>query len=130
MVHLATSPLLRQRRLFEHLTEELSSVFFGWFIVLNIRNIPLLGRVMSEAGFLFLDRNWETDNKNINDYMSHFTQADRDDWLLIFPEGTIRHESISSLLLPSLDTLQVSHAYAQKTHRPLLDVCLSALLQF
>ncbi|KAK8808422.1 hypothetical protein WA158_008323 [Blastocystis sp. Blastoise] len=80
----------------------------------SLQKVPLLGTVMKRVGFLFLERNWEKDSSNIDAYMKQFCAKDRNDWLLIFPEGTTR----------SNGTLQKSMAYAKKTDRPITGMVL------
>ena len=43
---------------------------------------------MQAAQFLFLSRQWETDQQYIKDHLAYFTDADYPFQLLLFPEGT------------------------------------------
>jgi len=45
------------------------------------------GWAMQVAAFIFLDRNWETDQGHINKILSYFVEMDIKPNILFFPEG-------------------------------------------
>lgn len=58
---------------------------------ITTRNIPILGFVMENAGFCFLERDWKRDEDNIAQFWNHHFCHENDSRMLImFPEGTTR----------------------------------------
>lgn len=70
----------------------------------QLKRVPGPGWAMQHAAYLFLDRDWEKDQKKINSLTSYYRSAQSPLSLLIFPEGT----NLTS------NTLQRSNEYAAK----------------
>jgi len=57
------------------------------YIVLNLTHL-LVGWAMQIAGFLFVDRHWETDRPYLDAMLSYFSILKYTPQFLLFPEGT------------------------------------------
>ena len=79
-----------------------------------LRHAPGAGWAMQAAHFLFLKRNWESDQKRIKAFLKHFQTMNSCPQLLLFPEGTD--------LQP--DSLQKSKNFAKKNDLPELKYVL------
>lgn len=58
-----------------------------------IRHAPGPGWVMQIAGFLYIERNWSSDQDAMNEQLDYFRDIEHPVQLLIFPEGTDLSES-------------------------------------
>ena len=53
----------------------------------EIKFIPILGWASQGMGFIFIRRNWESDQEYMRRYISIYNMYDDDFYLLLFPEG-------------------------------------------
>ncbi|XP_014249729.1 lysocardiolipin acyltransferase 1-like isoform X3 [Cimex lectularius] len=73
-----------------------------------IRHAPGPGWVMQMAGFFFIHRKWETDQKLLSSMIEYLQELEHTYQILIFPEGTNLTEN----------STQRSNEYADKYHLP------------
>uniref|UniRef100_H2Y6E9 Phospholipid/glycerol acyltransferase domain-containing protein n=1 Tax=Ciona savignyi TaxID=51511 RepID=H2Y6E9_CIOSA len=67
--------------------------------------VPGLGWAMQVAGYIFLDRHWETDQVHISNILSYFVELESKPNILFFAEGTDLNEG----------SKKSSQAYARKS---------------
>ncbi|XP_028042111.1 lysocardiolipin acyltransferase 1-like [Bombyx mandarina] len=59
----------------------------------GIKNIPAIGWIMQLNFFLYVKRNWQEDNNNLNQFVDYYKSLKYDYRLVLFPEGTDLSES-------------------------------------
>ncbi|CAK8686602.1 lysocardiolipin acyltransferase 1-like [Clavelina lepadiformis] len=79
-----------------------------------LKRVPGIGWAMQVAAYIFLDRNWETDQDHIDRILSYFVELDSKPNILFFPEGTDLSE----------DNRKRSAEFAKKKDLPVFDYVL------
>ncbi|KAF2001449.1 acyltransferase-domain-containing protein [Amniculicola lignicola CBS 123094] len=71
----------------------------------SLKNIPIIGWGAQFYNFIFLSRNWETDQHRFKKHLDQLNKPNDPMWLIIFPEGTNL----------SASTREKSQKWAEKT---------------
>lgn len=82
-----------------------------YFIKYSSLFIPIFGLIMYFLGFIFLNRNWQSDRKYLQKQFSFIKNSKKPIWLMLFPEGT-RY---------SLEKVKSSQDFSKENNLPVLD---------